>query len=173
MEDILEKADATPRASALIESLRDIGYSLPTALSDIIDNSVTGGASAVRIHADTLTDDPTIAIVDDGAGMDRDALVEALRPGSRNPREKRADNDLGRFGLGLKSASFSQCRRLTVLSRQGGVLSGARWDLDEVAETDRWEISVIEDETGIPHCDLLRGDGTMVLWEKLDRVDGG
>ncbi|WP_412507592.1 ATP-binding protein [Roseovarius sp. SYSU LYC5161] len=169
----LKKADATPRASALIESLRDIGYSLPTALADIIDNSITAGASAVRIYADTLTDDPTIAIVDDGAGMDRDTLVEALRPGSRNPREERADNDLGRFGLGLKSASFSQCRRLTMLSRHHGVLSGARWDLDEVAETDRWEISLIEDGAGIPHADLLRGDGTIVLWEKLDRVDGG
>jgi len=167
------KADATPRASALIESLRDIGYSLPTALSDIIDNSITAGASAVRIFADTVTDDPSIAIIDNGSGMDRAALIEALRLGSRNPREERTPSDLGRFGLGLKSASFSQCRRLTVLSQRDGVVSGARWDLDEVAETDRWEISLIEERADIPHADLLREDGTLVLWEKLDRVDGG
>ena len=167
------KADATPRASALIESLRDIGYSLPTALSDIIDNSITAGASAVRIFADTITDKPSIAIIDNGDGMDRAELIEALRPGSKNPREERKPSDLGRFGLGLKSASFSQCRRLTVLSRKGDELVGARWDLDEVAETDRWEISLIEDHGDIPQANLLRDSGTIVLWEKLDRVDGG
>lgn len=169
----LIKADATPRASALIESLRDIGYSLPTALSDIIDNSITAGASTVRICADTLTDEPSIAIIDNGSGMDQATLIEALRPGSRNPREERTPSDLGRFGLGLKSASFSQCRRLTVLSRHGGVVAGARWDLDEVAETDRWEISLIAEHGDVPHAERLRDDGTLVLWEKLDRVDGG
>lgn len=172
-DDNLTKADATPRASALIESLRDIGYTLSTALADIVDNSITAGASSVNIYADTLTDNPSVAITDNGGGMGQAELIEALRPGSRNPREARASSDLGRFGLGLKSASFSQCRRLTVLSRRDGVLAGARWDLDEVAETDRWEISLIEDASHIPQADLLYGDGTLVLWEKLDRVDGG
>lgn len=167
------KADATPHASSLIESLRDIGYTLSTALADIIDNSITAGASAVHIRADTLNDDPSIAIIDNGSGMSQAELVEALRLGSKNPREGRAPTDLGRFGLGLKSASFSQCRRLTVLSRCDGVLSGARWDLDEIAESDRWEISLIEDDSNIPHADFFRGDGTLVLWENLDRVDGG
>lgn len=173
IDSSLKKADATPRASALIESLRDIGYTLSTALADIIDNSITAGASSVHIFADTLTEKPSIAIIDNGSGMSETDLVEALRPGSRNPREKRSPADLGRFGLGLKSASFSQCRRLTVLSRKGGVFSGAQWDLDDVAETDLWEISLIEDDRNIPHGELLRGDGTLVLWEKLDRVDGG
>ncbi|NWO10406.1 ATP-binding protein [Chromohalobacter salexigens] len=173
IDDGLTKADATPRASALVESLRDIGYSLPTALADIIDNSITAGASVIRILADTLADDPSIAIIDNGCGMDQAELIEALRLGSRHPREERMPSDLGRFGLGLKSASFSQCRRLTVLSRSDGVMSGARWDLDEVAETNRWEISLIEGSNEISHADLLCGDGTLVLWEKLDRVDGG
>lgn len=173
IDDKLIKADATPRASALIESLRDIGYTLSTALADIIDNSITAGASTAHIIADTLTEEPSIAIVDNGEGMDQAELIEALRLGSRNPREERASSDLGRFGLGLKSASFSQCRKLTVLSRRGGVLAGARWDLDEIAETDRWEISLIGSDSNIPHADLLIGDGTLVIWEKLDRVDGG
>lgn len=173
IDDNSTKADATPRASALIESLRDIGYTLSTALADIIDNSITAGASTVQIFADTLADDPSVAIVDNGSGMHQEDLIEALRPGSRSPREERTSSDLGRFGLGLKSASFSQCRRLTVLSRREGVMAGARWDLDEVAETDRWEISLINDYINVPCADLLIGDGTLVLWEKLDRVDGG
>lgn len=173
IDDDLKKADATPRASALIESLRDIGYTLSTALADIIDNSITAGASTVQIFADTLTDNPLVAIVDNGGGMHQADLIEALRPGSRSPREERAPSDLGRFGLGLKSASFSQCRRLTVLSRRDGVMTGARWDLDEVAETDRWEISLLGDGSNIPYADMLHGDGTLVLWEKLDRIDGG
>lgn len=169
----MEKADATPRASALIESLRDIGYTLSTALADILDNSITAGASAVDILADTTADSPTIAILDNGSGMDRRTLVEALRLGSKSPREERSRNDLGRFGLGLKSASFSQCRRLTVFSRHEGILSGARWDLDEVAENDRWEITLLEADRNTPYTDRLHGDGTLVIWEKLDRVDGG
>lgn len=172
-DNILATADATPRASALIESLRDIGYTLPTALADVIDNSITAGASSVRIYADTIGEDASIAILDNGCGMDQAELIEALRPGSKNPRETRTASDLGRFGLGLKSASFSQCRRLTVLSRKNGKISGARWDLDEVAAKDRWEISLIDQHEGIPLADLLRESGTLVLWEKLDRVDGG
>lgn len=172
-DNILATADATPRASALIESLRDIGYTLPTALADVIDNSITAGASSVRIYADTIGEDASIAILDNGCGMDQAELIEALRPGSKNPRETRTASDLGRFGLGLKSASFSQCRRLTVLSRKNGKISGARWDLDEVAAKDRWEISLIDQHEDIPLADLLRESGTLVLWEKLDRVDGG
>lgn len=172
-EDYLKKADATPRASALIESLRDIGYSLSTALADIVDNSITAEASAVRILADTFSDNPSIAIIDNGGGMDKAELIEALRLGSKNPREGRESTDLGRFGLGLKSASFSQCRKLTVLSRRDGVMAGAQWDLDEVAKTDRWEISLINDSSDIPYIDQLHGDGTLVLWENIDRIDGG
>ncbi|WP_212751694.1 ATP-binding protein [Halomonas sp. ATBC28] len=173
IDENLKKADTTPHASALIESLRDIGYTLSTALADIIDNSITAGASSVHIFADTLTDAPSVAIIDNGSGMDQAELIEALRLGSKNPRLERPSTDLGRFGLGLKSASFSQCRRLTVLSRRNGVMSGARWDLDEIAKSDRWEISLIKEDNNIPQADLLHEDGTLVLWEKLDRVDGG
>ncbi len=153
--------------------MRDIGYSLSTAFADIVDNSISACASYVRIYADIHTDDPSIAIIDNGGGMDRTELIEAFRLGSMNPNEERRPSDLGRFGLGLKSASISQCRRLTVLSRRGGVTSGARWDLDEIAHTDLWEISLIEEYSNIPYADLLCEDGTLVLWEKLDRVDGG
>lgn len=126
------RADATPHAAALIEGLRDIGYSLETAISDIIDNSITAGAHRIEIVTETYSDEPYIAIIDDGVGMTEQELVSAMRPGSRNPLATRDEPDLGRFGLGLKSASFSQCRRLTVVSRKTGQASAAIWDLDDV-----------------------------------------
>ena len=138
-------ADATPHAASLVESLRDIGYSLDTALADIIDNSITAGAKTVQLFADTVGDEPAIALLDDGSGMSESELIEAMRPGSKNPRLSRESKDLGRFGLGLKSASFSQCRRLTVITRKDGVSSGASWDLDRVAETNCWQITMHDD----------------------------
>lgn len=71
--------------------------------------------------------------------MDEAALLDTMRPGSRNPHDDRLADDLGRFGLGLKTASFSQCRRLSVVSRKSGDLSAAIWDLDHVAASNRWE----------------------------------
>ena len=122
------RADATPHAASLIEGLRDIGYSLETAISDVIDNSITAGARRVRIVTETFADEPHIAIIDDGGGMTEEELIAAMRPGSRNPLASRDEPDLGRFGLGMKSASFSQCRRLTVVSRRDGRTSAAIWD---------------------------------------------
>lgn len=166
-------ADATPHAAALIESLRDIGYSFETALSDIIDNSITAGASYARILTDTASDDPFIAIVDDGKGMTEKELIAAMRPGSTNPLAMRGKPDLGRFGLGLKSASFSQCRRLTVVSRKANRISVAIWDLDDVAQRNDWTVQLRDDISGIPVADQLDSTGTLVVWQKLDRLIGG
>ena len=73
----------------------------------MIDNSVTAGARKIELFAETHTESPSIGILDDGTGMDRSELLEAMRPGSRNPLEDRSATYLGRFGLGLKTASFS------------------------------------------------------------------
>jgi hypothetical protein len=167
------RADATPHAAALIEGLRDLGYSLETAISDIIDNSITAGASRIQIITDTISDDPYIAIVDDGKGMTETELVAAMRPGSRSPLATRDEADLGRFGLGLKSASFSQCRRLTVVCRKSGQTSAAIWDLDDVAERNEWAVQLPDDVSGIPAINQLGTSGTLVLWQKLDRLTGG
>lgn len=163
-------ADATPHAASLIEGMRDFGYTLETAMADVIDNSITAGASAIHILADTISEAPWIAISDDGSGMRRDELIEAMRPGSRNPLAERAAYDLGRFGLGLKSASFSQCRMLTVISRKDGRTTSATWDLDEVSKTNRWEVSVEEEPGPQPATDGLGEHGTIVIWRKLDRL---
>lgn len=161
---------AAPRAAMLIESMRDIGYSLESALADIVDNSITAGASTVRLFAQVHETPPRIAILDDGHGMTRAELLDAMRPGSRNPLEARESSDLGRFGLGLKTASFSQCRRLTVVSRRDGAISAARWDLDFVSAVNDWLLEVPGEPLEIPCTDRLGPHGTLVLWEELDRL---
>lgn len=166
-------ADATPHAASLIQSLRDIGYSSETALADIIDNAITAEARNIEVLSSSSGAEPALAVLDDGKGMDLDELIEAMRPGSKSPLKDRASDDLGRFGLGLKSASFSQCKRLTVVSRKSGQTVGATWDLDEVARTDRWEIEVHEDFSDIPWSDRIGERGTLVLWRTLDRLSGG
>jgi hypothetical protein len=165
-------ADATPHAAALIEGLRDFGYSLETAISDIIDNSINAGAHRVQISTEIYSDEPYIAIIDDGAGMAEEELIAAMRPGSRNPLATRDGSDLGRFGLGLKSASFSQCRRLTVVSRRAGQTNAAIWDLDDVAERNEWAVQLLDHFDLIPGIEKLGPTGTLVLWQKLDRLTG-
>lgn len=169
----LRRVDATPYAASLIEGLRDFGYSLETSLADIIDNSITAGANRIHIITDTLSDEPWIAICDNGSGMTEAELIEAMRPGSKNPLANRADGDLGRFGLGLKSASFAQCRSLTVITRRAGQTSCAIWDLDEVSKSNRWEVIVDHEPEKLTAFAHLGEHGTIVLWRKLDRLNGG
>lgn len=162
--------EAPPKASILIESMRDIGYSLETALADVIDNSITAGAASVQVLVDTSGAAVRIGIVDDGKGMSREELLDAMRLGSRHPRENRPAHDLGRFGLGLKTASFSQCRRLTVVARKGSATSVAVWDLDHVARQDKWTLQIPASAADIPFICELGTEGVLVVWEQLDRA---
>jgi len=162
--------EVRPNARALIESLRDIGYTMSSALADIIDNSLTAGATEISIRVHSDPQDTAIGIVDNGNGMSRAELLEAMRPGSRSPTETRNADDLGRFGLGLKTASFSQCRRLTVITRFKGSVSVAIWDLDVVVARNAWVVETRGSAEGVRFADLLKNDGTLVLWEKIDRV---
>lgn len=150
--------------------MRDLGYSLETALADIIDNSISAGASRIEVHSVTSGERPVIAVVDDGEGMTPDELLQAMRPGSRNPTLDDRPHDLGRFGLGLKTASFSQGRRLSVVTIKAGLTTCAIWDLDHVAEANKWEVLLPPDASTIPFADKLAGGGTLIVWEKLDRV---
>ena len=159
--------EIAPKPSSLFESMRDIGYSLGTALADLIDNCITARAEAVKVFATVEGPEPTVCVLDDGVGMTEDELLEAMRLGSRSPLEERAQSDLGRFGLGLKTASLSQCRRLTVVTRTSGTTSCARWDLDHIADTDRWQVEMPDDLASIPWADHLGDSGTLVVWEKI------
>ncbi|MDX5388403.1 MAG: ATP-binding protein [Alteromonadaceae bacterium] len=169
----IREVDATPYAASLIEGHRDFGYSLETALADVIDNSISAGSTTIQLIANTAVEEPSIIIADDGSGMSEAELVEAMRLGSKNPSDKRAVQDLGRFGLGLKSASFSQCRSLTVISSQNSKVSCARWDLDRVSQRNDWSLELLDDHSVLPGLDLLPANGTVVVWEKLDRLIGG
>jgi hypothetical protein len=164
--------DVPPSAARLTGSLRDIGYDFHTAVADLVDNSVAAGARRVGVE---LVFDPNASYVliwDDGSGMGPGGLLEALRFGSRRTY---ASNELGRFGLGLKTGSLSQCRRLTVVSRQAR--SQARYhirtlDLDYIERRDSWSVLANEQSQAIDHAVriLQDGPGTVVVWEKLDRV---
>lgn len=165
---------APPRASAMLESLRGLGYSTATALADIVDNSISAGARTV--HVDFAWDGPKsrIAILDNGCGMDDTELESAMRLGDKNPLDVRDANDLGRFGMGLKTASFSQCRRLTVASVKNGTASCLRWDLAELAANPDSDWLLFEGPAAGSHPYLAglegKNAGTLVLWELLDRV---
>ena len=169
-----------PSPSALVQSLRDIGYSMESAIADVIDNSITAKAKNIHVKFAWNNENPWIAIVDDGYGMSPAELTDAMRLGSRNPLEDRSDEDLGRFGLGLKTASFSQCRQLTLISRKDGILACREWDLDQIEENpdNGWRLKVLENfEIRDDKCiedilPLMNQTGTIVLLRKLDRYDG-
>jgi hypothetical protein len=153
--------------------MRALGYSFEAALADLIDNSLSADAHSVEVHFSPY-ESPYVVILDDGCGMTPEETTAAMRHGSRDPRLGRDAQDLGRFGLGLKTASLSQCRRLTVVSLKHGVLSARRWDLDHVARRQDWMLLQLNDaEVSIlPLVDELRaqGHGTVVLWQDFDRL---
>lgn len=165
---------APPRASAMIEALRGLGYNTATALADIIDNSIAAGADVVQLQFDWQKEASRIYVLDNGRGMSSTELDTAMRLGERNPLEVREASDLGRFGLGLKTASFSQCRRLTVATINQHGLECLRWDLDVLAASpdDGWHL--LEGAHAGSEIFLQplveAGKGTIVLWEMLDRI---
>ena len=172
----MEYINLPPFAPSLMESTRAIGYSLETAIADIVDNSIAAGATTVAIEFFPIKGE-YISILDNGEGMDSDTLVSAMQYGSRNPNEERKDTDLGRFGLGLKTASLSQCKQLTVLSKKAGIIEGRRWDLDFVIEKETWALQVLDSNEmeKLPQykrlCELK--EGTLVVWKNLDRMKIG
>jgi hypothetical protein len=166
---------APPRAGAMMEALRGLGYSTAAALADIVDNSISADAKEVRISFLWKGAGSLISILDDGRGMNDPELESAMRLGDRSPLETRDPTDLGRFGMGLKTASLSQCRRLTVASiKHGSALCCLRWDLDAIAarEDDGWILFEGPTEGSECHLTVLdnKNSGTLVLWEVLDRI---
>ena len=159
-----------PNISNFIKSLRDVGYSYEIAVADIIDNSISARASKIKIY--TVPEPEIIlAILDDGDGMTNDELIEAMRLASRDPETEREKNDLGRFGLGLKTASFSQCKKLTVVSKKNNKISAKQWDLEFISEKNDW---LLISPTKYEHLPLINElnkqvSGTLVVWENLDR----
>ena len=168
--DIIEKASAAPEAASMIETFRAIGYNLETAVADIIDNSISAGAKNIRIDTIWRGGNSVISIKDDGCGMNSNDIIQAMRPGAQNTLSERNSNDLGRYGLGLKTASFSQCRKLSVLSKKAGYdASYWTWDLDYVSQSDSWELLHWIPEEFRTTLDDDK-TGTLVVWSDLDRI---
>ncbi len=164
--------EAVPPAGSMMESLRDLGYSPETAVADIIDNAIFAKARNIWIDFTWNGKLSKISFRDDGTGMSEDELIQAMRPGSQSPSVQREVNDLGRFGLGLKTASFSQCRVFTVLSRKkNNPVTYWRWDLDYATapDTEGWNILNIADEEDIQLAENTE-QGSIVIWQNLDRI---
>ena len=171
----MKSIDMPPFAPVLMESTRAMGYSLESAVADIIDNSIAADATMIDIQFSPYDVVPYVSILDNGYGMTKDEINDAMRYGSQSSLDVRDASDLGRFGLGLKTASLSQCRCLTVISKQGRCVEGRRWDLDEIYKRGTWALLKLsrDDINSIPqYVNQLKPlkNGTIVIWEKLDRM---
>lgn len=161
-----------PPDPTLLESMRAVGYSVETAVADVVDNSIAAGAGIVHVLTSS-SGAPRISILDDGRGMDESTARDAMRLAARGPSATRDSKDLGRFGLGLKTASLSQGRTLTLATKQAGSVSIFRWSLDHVQATGRWALQRLEAADGPSlfgweQFSAIEASGTLVCWDDLD-----
>lgn len=171
MSELVEKQFPV---KTLLTGLRAIGYSFSTAVADIIDNSVSAGADTVNVYFDPIATIPFFCVLDDGCGMNFTELNNAMMPGSDRSDKEDSDLELGRFGLGLKSASLSQCREFIVASKKFGKVNAMAFDLD-VIEDCRLMLKVLDKEEidSLPYINLLHSyeTGTLVVWNKFDKIE--
>lgn len=164
---------AKPNPKSTINSYRSFGYNLSTAISDIIDNSISANANEISLEYKWNGQNSFISICDNGIGMNQSELVLAMTPGSKDPEEERSEKDLGRFGMGLKTASFSQCKRLTCITKKEGYATIKRcWDIDYINAENEWQLIDYVSENSFLEKIENQKSGTLVLWEKLDRIVG-
>lgn len=167
--------EVIPSAKRLIRSLRDMGYDFSTAIADLVDNSIEAGSTKVLIDVEFDGDNSWVRISDNGLGMSLDQLQEAMRYGSERSYDN--EKDLGKFGLGLKTASLSQCQKLIVASRKNGIgknINAYCWDMDHVDATNKWEIIKVSKQElkFVLNHHLENSSGTVVFWQRLDRILG-
>lgn len=163
-----------PQAAVLMNSMRSMGYTFESAVADVIDNSVSAHASEVIIRFPVDPSECFVAICDNGDGMSESELFDAMKYGSEQKADNRMADDLGRFGLGLKSASLSQCRRLSVASKKDGCISAYIWDMDVVIKNRSWDmIECSAEQIKSLKCISYLDDkdsGTVVIWEDFDVI---
>lgn len=167
----MKLSNAAPSAARLTSSLRDIGYDFVSAIADLIDNSVAAGATDINVEIEFAGPESKVFIADNGSGLNARGMLEALRFGSRRSY---GSGDLGRYGLGLKTASLSQARSVTMVSRPAD-RKRPLWrslDLDLIAEFDEWVLAENPRDHAIKRSETMLGaeTGTVVVWQNLDRV---
>ncbi|MCL2837330.1 MAG: ATP-binding protein, partial [Defluviitaleaceae bacterium] len=166
-----------PPAKTLITGIRAIGYNFSTAVADIIDNSISAQAARIDVITEAADGKSFVAFLDDGHGMVYEALENAMLLGS--DRESRTDTeiDLGRFGLGLKAASLSQCRIFTVVSKVDDLINAITFDLNLIETKNKWNLCVLDEEElmQIPIVEKLKEykSGTLVIWREFDKIECG
>lgn len=170
---MLKHVSNVPHADFLMGSMRSLGYTFESAIADVIDNSISAYAGNIHIKFPAVPSEPCyVSILDDGTGLDNESLLEAMRYGSYSSEAVRDKNDLGRFGLGLKAASLSQCKNLTVASKKDGTISAYRWDYDYVLREKEWYVIELSGEeiNKLPEIDELKKkeSGTLVIWTEFD-----
>ena len=164
----------TPPATSLLKGLRAIGYNFSTAVADLIDNSITAKAKNIKLYSDPLEDEPYFAILDDGCGMNYNELENAMIFGSDREGKVDCEEDLGRFGLGLKSASLSQCKKLIVVSKKYGRINAMSYDINLIEKTNSWDLQILNDSeiSLLPFITELNklNSGTIVIWNNFDKL---
>lgn len=162
-----------PDPERAIMGLRDTGYTFNTAIADIVDNSIAANATKIDIRLEVDPENNiTIFVADNGVGMNEAGLINAMKYGSKRREDP---NSLGKFGLGLKTASTSFCRKLSVISRAEGdeTVRKVQWDLIHVARQNAWELlfpSIAKDEIKLLDATACGASGTLVIWEDVDRL---
>lgn len=160
---------------ALLLGLRAMGYSFSTAVADIIDNSITAEATEVNVYSNSVIENPYFCIIDNGYGMTCLELDNAMLLGSDRTNRKEGRLELGRFGLGLKSASLSQCREFTVASKKNGVINAMSFDCDIIEKENKMLLKQLSEEevNCLPEIDHLKAyaSGTIVIWRKFDKIE--
>lgn len=164
-----------PPAKSLLKGLRAIGYSFSTAVADIIDNSITAQATEIHLYSDPLDNVPYFLVFDNGYGMNFNELKNAMLFGSNREDKVDCEEDLGRFGLGLKSASLSQCKKFIVISKKYGRINAMSYDMDVIEKTNSWDLEILDEDEIIkcPYVEKLSQikSGTIVLWNKFDKIE--
>ena len=169
----MDNIDTQPSAAPVIQALRSIGYNAQTAIADLVDNSIDAKAKNIYIEFEYSVGNGFIRIEDDGTGMTEKELQKAMTIGSKDPRTMRKKDELGRFGMGLKTASFSLGKRLSVLTKKDGIVSERCWDLDYVSDVDKWLLyKYIPDNVKVKMGDIDSDNGTIVFIDLLDRFSG-
>ena len=177
--------DVPPNPSYLIKSISEQGYSLETSLADLIDNSIAASANAVEVLVAADAEPFTLFLADNGRGMSEDELKHSMTFPSASPEDGRDASDLGRFGLGMKTASFAQTRKFTVISRRKGTteFKARTWDVDAL-EHGHWRLN-IPSESQLSHLlrqyrNLSKGylsrfddftPNTIVVWHGLRKFE--
>ena len=169
----IEEIILEPDPARVMEGLRDTGYDFNTAMADIVDNSIAADATIIKVKVDlNPSGNINIYVADNGCGMDFEGLKNAMRYGST---ERVDPSSLGKFGLGLKTASTAFCRSLSLLSKdkKDADYHKVQWDLDEICKINKWQLlqpPIEQDEIDLLEETTHGESGTLVIWHKVDNI---